>query len=574
MVSDELGTLDARREEAPVSSDAALPPIPADRSDDVRAIAEAFWIVLGREVGPVELRDQLRGFRPADVDGLAIQLLSTPEFGLTYVAWKEGTKTDHDLETQERGLRALGPDAWFVGRAYQLLLGRPVDDSGLTHFVEALASGEARVGILRSLGMSEEFSRRYHEIARRRAGAAISADALLPPIPAERSEDVRAITEAFWIVLGREVDPIELRDQLRGFRAADVDGLVIRLLSATEFRLMYVAWKDGMRTGRDLRAQERGLCALGPDDWFVSRAYQFLFGRPVDDDGLRHFVAALASGEKRLEVLRSLAVSEEFSRRYQQVAPQGGFIPRDTQLCELANPAKWDNPEWLALLRDLQVLSDNKMSMHRKTYEFTQLLYGMRRLGALRDDAAVLSVGAGHECVLYWLANHVARVVATDLYEGIWQSIGAKEGDEQVIVRPGEYAPFPYRRDRLTFLKMDGQRLAFRSNTFDVVYSLSSIEHFGGLRGAEVTLDEMARVLKPGGLAVVATEYVLSGPAHEETFLPHEVAALLDRPRCGWFNRSTTGFTIAMSTWRSMSTRIRTRLRIWSCASTTPSSRR
>ena len=38
----------------------------------------------------------------------------------------------------------------------------------------------------------------------------------------------------------------------------------------------------------------------------------------------------------------------------------------------------------------------------------------------------------------------------------------------------------------------------------------------------------MGRVLKPGGLLVVATEYLLSGPRHEETFQPAEIHALLD----------------------------------------------
>jgi SAM-dependent methyltransferase len=39
---------------------------------------------------------------------------------------------------------------------------------------------------------------------------------------------------------------------------------------------------------------------------------------------------------------------------------------------------------------------------------------------------------------------------------------------------------------------------------------------------------EMARVLKPGGILALATEYVISGPPHEETFQPAEVRALLD----------------------------------------------
>jgi ubiquinone/menaquinone biosynthesis C-methylase UbiE len=76
-------------------------------------------------------------------------------------------------------------------------------------------------------------------------------------------------------------------------------------------------------------------------------------------------------------------------------------------------------------------------------------------------------------------------------------------------------------------MKMDGRRLDFPDGTFDVSYSLSSIEHFGGYEGARQTIREMARVLKPGGVLAVATEYVISGQPHEETFLPREVHALL-----------------------------------------------
>ena len=168
--------------------------------------------------------------------------------------------------------------------------------------------------------------------------------------------------------------------------------------------------------------------------------------------------------------------------------------------------------------------------MHRKSYEWAQLLFGLSQLGRLQSDASVLSVGAGHECVLYWLANHVGRVVATDQYEGRWREEGEREGDESVLERPEAFAPFPYRQDRLSFLRMDGRRLTFGDGEFDVAYSLSSIEHFGGFDGAGAALREMARVLKPQGILAVATEYVLDGPPTEEAFLPQQVHALFDVP--------------------------------------------
>src|SRR6185503_17050669 len=202
------------------------------------------------------------------------------------------------------------------------------------------------------------------------------------------------------------------------------------------------------------------------------------------EEGQQYFLRTLVDGNTRISVLRALILSDEFQRRYWAIAPDAGVVPHDTQLCELANPAKWDNPEWMAILRDLRVLPDHKLSMHRKSYEFTQLLYGLGRLGHLNAGTSVLSVGAGHECILYWLANHVGRVVATDLYGGVWQSEFAAEGNPDVLRDPASYAPFPYRQDRLRFLQMDGSALAFRDGAFDVVYSLSSIEHFGGVEGA------------------------------------------------------------------------------------------
>jgi SAM-dependent methyltransferase len=343
------------------------------------------------------------------------------------------------------------------------------------------------------------------------------------------TSDLRVIEDIFWIVLGRAANAVELRDEARGFHPGTRPALLMRLLASPEFLKIARAWREGDEPYGDTETAERGLASIGAPEAFVKCAYECLLGRPADDNGLRHYTAALLNGDTRRQVLKAIGTSEEFDRRHRLLAPDGGRILRDTQLCELANPAKWDNDEWLAILRSLG-LSDDKLSMHRKPYEFTQLIFGCQRLGALRDDADVLSVGAGHELVLYWLANRVRRVVATDMYEGVWQDVQGREGDPEVIHKPEEYAPFPYRKDHLVFMKMDGRELAFDNDTFDVTYSLSSIEHFGGVDGAAATIAEMGRVLKPGGILALATEYVLGGPPHDETFQPEEFAALLKQP--------------------------------------------
>jgi SAM-dependent methyltransferase len=104
------------------------------------------------------------------------------------------------------------------------------------------------------------------------------------------------------------------------------------------------------------------------------------------------------------------------------------------------------------------------------------------------------------------------------------------EGDESVFGNPEEFAPFTYPIDRLLFMKMDGRHLAFRDGTFDVVYSLSSIEHFGGFDGARECIADVARVLRPDGILALATEYCLSGPPHHEAFQPDDVHRLLKHP--------------------------------------------
>jgi SAM-dependent methyltransferase len=331
--------------------------------------------------------------------------------------------------------------------------------------------------------------------------------------------DLESFRENYWIVLGRAPSSLEQNEESTAYLGFKQITRLHGLLHTSEFRRLRAAWKRGEETHPDTTALDAALHAIGSDEDFVKGIYETILGRTPDESGAAHYAALLAGGERRAVLIRALVLSDEFEQRV-------NAIPADTQLCELANPAKWDNPEWLDILRSLG-LSDDKIAMHRKPYEFTQFLYGCTRLGMIRPDASFVSIGAGHEQVIYWLANRVARVVATDMYEGSWQEDRAREGDPIVLEDPDRYAPFPYRRDHLQFMRMDGRDLRFPDGTFDVAYSLSSIEHFGGLDGAAQTMKEMARVIKPGGILAIATEYIVSGPPYEETFRAEDIHQLV-----------------------------------------------
>jgi SAM-dependent methyltransferase len=147
---------------------------------------------------------------------------------------------------------------------------------------------------------------------------------------------------------------------------------------------------------------------------------------------------------------------------------------------------------------------DPATHVERKVWEVGMLVLFLREAGLLRDDVEALAVGAGTERVLFWLANHLGRVVATDIYgEGRFSSA---EAPASMLETPSVHAHEPYREDRLEVLWMDGRRLEFEDDSFDVVFSLSSIEHFGAPADIERSAREIGRVLRPGGYAVIATD--------------------------------------------------------------------
>lgn len=183
------------------------------------------------------------------------------------------------------------------------------------------------------------------------------------------------------------------------------------------------------------------------------------------------------------------------------------------QLCDISD---WRDGPMLSQLADL----GEPVRVHRKAWEMGKCLAGLERLGAIPEDAAVLSVGAGAERTLFHLANRVRRVVATDLYldqEGLW-GWGADFMED-----PTRYAPFPFRRDHLEVHDMSGLDLRLPDATFDAVYTLSSIEHFGGHEAAAAAMREMARVTRPGGVVCVVTELLLSTNVAPDFFTWPEV---------------------------------------------------
>ncbi len=177
---------------------------------------------------------------------------------------------------------------------------------------------------------------------------------------------------------------------------------------------------------------------------------------------------------------------------------------RYVKLCDVRD---FDDPIVQARIDDIVPGLDPEARRHRKKWEYAMLTLFFEDLGLLREDAEILSVGAGHETVLFWLANRVSKVVATDIYgEG---AFGEQEADRTMLTDPASFSPYTYREEHLDVRHMDARRLEFPDESFDAVFSLSSIEHFGSWADIRRSAQEIGRVLRPGGAAFIATECFL-----------------------------------------------------------------
>jgi SAM-dependent methyltransferase len=147
---------------------------------------------------------------------------------------------------------------------------------------------------------------------------------------------------------------------------------------------------------------------------------------------------------------------------------------------------------------------------YRKHWEVAMAARALGNLGVLHDRAEVLGVGAGHEPTIFWLTTKVGRVFATDLYlePGIWSEFA----NSSMLADPGRHWPSPWNPRRLVAQHMNGLDLRYDDGSFDAIFSSSSIEHFGTPADVRRAASEMCRVLKPGGILSLSTEFRLEGP--------------------------------------------------------------
>lgn len=146
---------------------------------------------------------------------------------------------------------------------------------------------------------------------------------------------------------------------------------------------------------------------------------------------------------------------------------------------------------------------------HRKEWEIMVALETLREYGALTPEATILGVGAGLEPTGFIVAPDVKWVFMTDMYLG-----GGWEGTapEEFVRNPGKFYPGK-KLGNVIPIHMDARNMWFPDAAFEGIYSSGSIEHFGEWDEIAQGAREIGRVLKPGGVAAISTEFRLNGSA-------------------------------------------------------------
>jgi SAM-dependent methyltransferase len=148
---------------------------------------------------------------------------------------------------------------------------------------------------------------------------------------------------------------------------------------------------------------------------------------------------------------------------------------------------------------------------HRKDWEMAMTLRAFEDLGLLDRTRDFLGVAAGTEALIFCLTRYAHRVYATDLYlnAGPWEP----NAPSTMLTDPGRYWPSGWDRRRLVVQHMNALDLCVEDESFDGIFSSSSIEHFDDYDALHRSMDEIFRVLKPGGVAAISTEFRVSGPS-------------------------------------------------------------
>lgn len=138
----------------------------------------------------------------------------------------------------------------------------------------------------------------------------------------------------------------------------------------------------------------------------------------------------------------------------------------------------------------------NSLTRFPEYYWFDRAISGYLAQSSSRGPGKILDVGSPKAFGLYLGKSVPADITLTDIselnveeYKVMWHALQAKA------------------KGSVGFALQDARELQFPDQVFDVVYSMSVLEHIEGQDGDAKAIRELLRVLKPGGLLVISLPF-------------------------------------------------------------------
>lgn len=131
----------------------------------------------------------------------------------------------------------------------------------------------------------------------------------------------------------------------------------------------------------------------------------------------------------------------------------------------------------------------------------------MMQTVAWRGDEMVLDVGCGNGYLLLEAAKHLTTGKAIGI--DVWKDNSGHQSAEAAW----RNAQIEGVINRIDLQNVDACALPFEGETFDVIVSSLALHHMGGDSARKKVLQEMIRVLKPGGIILLYDMFPIIGQA-------------------------------------------------------------
>jgi hypothetical protein len=215
-----------------------------------------------------------------------------------------------------------GPE--FLGQAYLLMLGRPVDPDGFRNYDAQLRSGASKVSILAALRASKEGQAYGSNAPDLLAHLAQARSAVPSPITSLhgllRINGSAFVDQGFVTIVGRLPDD-DIRRRYIAKLNAGADKLQILLdlvesnvgekAASTEFEQAIRNMHGGLYP---VATNIDELLALD-DIAFIDCAYKTLLARPPDPTGVAHYLQLIRAGAAKMRIVSNLCFSAEARRK-------------------------------------------------------------------------------------------------------------------------------------------------------------------------------------------------------------------------------------------------------------------